>query len=278
MITRKWKKVALLGALMGTCFTAGVYAQDVVQRVDAYLRSDFKIVVNGEPITLDHPTLVYNDSSYLPLKELAGYLGATVNWQGETQTIYINSKISAEQTDGNVSENYPEFTLTYPYAYNMQYLGGVYPVLMNMSDKTYYRVKDVTRMGIDTNGLQKVREKYTGELYVSESELRLRWKETPAISYATTSGDMIIITGETDSDKIAAIRSYVETTRSYKLGDTYYYITPVIIDKLPEENTYSYLLTENNHYYRTTMRLSKFVENGDYLVASSAREDLEAGK
>ena len=74
---------------MGTCFGAGVYAQDVLQRVDAYLRNDYKVVVNGQAVQLNNPPLIYNNSSYLPVKELGGYLGAVVNWQESTKTIYL---------------------------------------------------------------------------------------------------------------------------------------------------------------------------------------------
>ena len=36
----KWSKIAVIGTLMGTRFTAGVYEEDVLKRVDAYLGND----------------------------------------------------------------------------------------------------------------------------------------------------------------------------------------------------------------------------------------------
>ncbi|MBD0379275.1 stalk domain-containing protein [Paenibacillus sedimenti] len=275
----KWSKLTIIGTLMGTCFTAGVYAQDLIQRVDAYLRNDYNIVVNGQQVKLTNPPLIYNNSSYLPVKELSTYLGAVVNWKDSNKTIYINSRISPQQpTEGN-NTTYTEIVLQVPYAQYMDYLGGTYPVLTNMTDQTYYRLKDVERMGIDTQGLRKAKEKYTGDLYVSEAELQTKWKEQPQISYLMN--EPVVITGETNDLKRKVIKEYIDGFRYYEINKVPYMTTPIIVDALPEENTYSYLLTENGHFYRTTLKLTKLMTTNstmDYVVGSSSKEDIQVTK
>jgi hypothetical protein len=280
MSMTKWSKVAILGTLMGTCFTAGVYAQDLIQRVDAYLRNDFNVVVDGHQVQLANPPLIYNNASYLPVKELGTYLGAVVNWKDSTKTIYINSRINPQQpTEGN-GANYSEIVFQYPYAQYFDYLGGTYPVLMNMTDQTYYRLSDIERMGVRTDGLRKAKEKYSEELYVSEAELKSVWgKEPPQVSYSNY--DPIVITGEKDPIKLKVIKDFVESFRYYEINKVPYSSNPIIVDALPELNTYSYLLTENGHYYRTTLKLTQI--NGsnnkpDYMVGSSSKEDIEVTK
>ncbi|MEW9697895.1 stalk domain-containing protein [Paenibacillus sp. SI8] len=273
----KWSKITILGTLMGTCFTAGVYAQDLIQRVDAYLRPDFNVVVNGQQVKLANPPLIYNNTSYLPVKELGTYLGAVVNWKESNKTIYLNSRIHTEQPSEGTDTNYTEIVLQYPYAQYMDYLGATYPVLTNMTDETtYYRLKDVERMGIDTQGLRKAKDKYTGEFYVGESELKTKWKEAPQPSYKVN--EPFVITGETDDSKRLALKKYMEDNRYFMLGDKPYVTNPIIVDALPEENTYNYLLTENNHFYRTTLKLTKMLDytnSSMYVVGSSSKEDIE---
>ncbi|MDQ0876699.1 hypothetical protein QFZ77_005358 [Paenibacillus sp. V4I3] len=272
----KWSKIAVLGTLMGTCFTAGVYAQDVLQRVDAYLRNDFKVVVNGQEVKLTNPPLIYNNSSYLPVKELGTYLGAVVNWKDSTKTIYLNSRVNPQQPAEGNETNYTEIVLQYPYPQYLDYLGATYPVLVNMTDQTYYRLKDLDRMGVSTSGLRKAKEKYSEDIYVSEEELKKSWKETPQISYLIN--EPIVITGEQDPVKLKTIRAYVEGFRYYEINKVPYMTNPIIIDAMPEENTYSYLLTENGHFYRTTLKLTQINGNNnkpDYVVGSSSKEDIQ---
>ncbi|TXK85780.1 stalk domain-containing protein [Paenibacillus sp. N3.4] len=275
----KWSKVAILGTVMGTCFTAGVYAQDILQRVDAYLRNDFNVVVDGQQVKLANPPLIYNNASYLPVKELGTYLGAVVNWKDSNKTIYINSRINAQQPAEGTNTIYSELVFQYPFAQYLDYLGATYPVLINTTDQAYYRLKDLDRMGVKTDGLRKAKEKYSGDIYVSEMELKTIWKEVPQISYLVN--EPIVITGEKDPIKLKVIREYINGFRYYEINKVPYMSSPIIVDALPEENTYSYLLVENGHFYRTSLKLTQI--NGinntpDYVVGSSSKEDIEVTK
>lgn len=277
MKMKKAYKIAILGTLMGTCFTAGVYAQDVLERVDAYLRKDFHVVVAGQQVKLANPPLIYNNASYLPVKELGNYLGAVVNWQDSTKTIYINPRINVLQPHEGNETNYTEIVFQYPYVQYFDYLGGTYPVLTNMTEMTFYRLADVERMGVKTAGLRKAKEKYSEELYVSEEELKKVWgDQPPQVSYSNYGSVPVI--GEKDPIKLKTIQEYVESFRYYELDKVPYMTSPIVIDALPEINTYSYLLTENGHYYRTKLTLrevSNFNNQPSYVVGSSSKEDIQ---
>ncbi|MZQ81744.1 hypothetical protein GQF01_06295 [Paenibacillus sp. 5J-6] len=280
MKMKKWSAVVLLGSLMGTCFTAGVYAEDVLQRVDAYLRNDFKVVVNGQQVKLNNPPLIYNNSSYLPVKEIGNYLGAVVNWQESTKTIYMNPRINPGQPAEGNETGYTEIVFQYPYVQYFEYRGATYPVVTNMTEQTYYRLVDVERMGVPTAGLRKAKEKYSQELYVGEEELKKAWgSQPPQVSYSNTDG--VPITGENDPVKLKALKDYVEDFRFYEINKMPFISSPIVIDALPELDTYSYLLTENGHYFRTTLKLTQV--NGinnqlGYVVGSSSKEDIEVTK
>ncbi|MNI05875.1 hypothetical protein D3C73_588420 [compost metagenome] len=281
----KWKRVPLLIAGMGLCFTAGVYAQDAMQKVEAYIRNDFNVVVNGEKKVLENKPLVYNNNSYLPVKELASYLGGIVNWDGASQTIYINSRINPEQPDTGKGEVYESITLMSPYVAQLHYLGGEFTVLQNMTDKTYYRHKDILAMGIKTSGLRLAKEKYTQELYISEDELKKAWKETPQVGFST---ELVPIIGETNPKKREALKNYVELQRNAphfnpanpKVPE-YRFIQPVYVEALPTENTYAFLFIDNQrHFYMTSLTLGKNLHTFEesYGVSSSTTEDIQARK
>lgn len=279
MRVNKWTKYAVVGTLMGTCFTAGVYAQDVLERVDAYLRKDFQVVVDGKQVALANPPLIYNNTSYLPVKELGTYLGAIVNWKESNKTIYVNSRKYPEQTTGGTDTQYTEIVLQSPYAQYFTYLGAQYPVLINMTDQGYfYRLKDVKRMGVDVDGLHLAKEKYTGDFYVNEKELKPKWQETPQPAYVP---EPVVFTEEEDDLKRKAISDYIEGIRNYEINKVSYSTTPIIIDALPEENTYDFLMSENGHFFRTKLKLTKTIEINSskaYTVGSTSKEDIQASK
>jgi len=286
---KRWKRVLILGSLLTGTFTAGVYAEDILQRVEAYLRPDFKVVLDGKQVQLEGPPLVYQDKSYLPLKELGNLLGANVLWKNDTKTIYINSRINSEQKEPDQNGVYEEIKLRNPYAQTVNYLGADYPLLSTYGDvnssEMYYRLSDIRRMGINTDGLTLAKEVFTNVLYVSESEVKKRWGQGPRPS-GTASRDSVMITGELNTDKTKVLQDYVKNTLSYKVKDTQYYTKPIIMDKIDGEDRYQYLYYQTiylkditvNHYYSSIIRLGKdgWGDTLTYTINADERTDLES--
>jgi hypothetical protein len=289
---KQWKRAVIMGTLVGSTFTAGVFAEDVLQRVEAYLRPDFRVVLNGNPVKLENPTLIYQDSSYLPVKELGNLLGANIIYKDIDKTIYINSRINSEQPKEDKDATTDEFRFRNPLSVMVNYLGADYPLLKAYPETTtnnslvYYRLSDVRRMGIDADGLKKSKEQLTGELYVSEAELKQRLKQLPTPSRKNM-GERYVITEEVNLHKIDAIKNHINDTASqsiYNKEDNYRFITqPIIVDRV-NENEFDYLLLQttygkNNvtltHYVYARLVLAK-MENGSdgYTVNMPIYTDL----
>lgn len=286
------KRVFWMTALIGSTFTVGVYAEDVLQRVEAYLRPDFQVVLDGKPVQLSGPPLIYEDKSYLPLAELGRLMGANILWKGDTKTIYINSRINPEQRSENRNPVYESIELYNPYSITLKYLGAEYPMLITYNNSTtnfapYYRESDVKRMGVDTNGLNKAKERLTGAIFISESELNKRLRQTPEHVYSADY-ETYVISEELHPEKLKMLRSHVKNTLTNNYGKIYTSKKPIIIDKVAgEEALYDYYYLETvrsqdgyvlERYSRDRLKVSKSTDwlNTGYTVNITATTDLES--
>lgn len=88
-----WVSGFIVGAVLS--LSTAAYGSGVLEKVDAYLRPDFKVSVDGAAASLKNAPLVYDGSTYLPVREMAEVLNKTVNWNEETMTAELNSKETA---------------------------------------------------------------------------------------------------------------------------------------------------------------------------------------
>lgn len=243
----KWKRVSVLTLLMGSSFAAGAWASDGIQQVQAYLRSDFKVVVDGQAVTLDNPPLIYNDKSYLPLKKIGELLNADVRWQDSTKTIYVNPRFAGQPETPASADTYPEIVMQQPMAYQATYLGGEYGLLSIIANQSmYFRAEDLARMGIDTRGMQKSREKYTGYLFVTQEDMMSMWKQDPYLNMSyepVTSGiyDAALKKGllQLATESIPLINQ-LNISQYAKISRIFY------IDTVPDHPDYYYLYGVND--------------------------------
>lgn len=94
-------KKSRLAALIVVCFlvfgSAGVLASDGIQQITAHFNHNIKFVLDGKPWTpTDHngnkfSPIVKDGYSYLPARAIAEATGATISWDGKTQTITITT-------------------------------------------------------------------------------------------------------------------------------------------------------------------------------------------
>jgi hypothetical protein len=83
------------GVIVATA--ASVYADDGLQKIEAYLRPALPIVLDGKKLELQNPPLIYDGSTYLPLREMAGVFSKAVNWNEETQTVELGKLSSTTE-------------------------------------------------------------------------------------------------------------------------------------------------------------------------------------
>ena len=94
---KTFRFLALTLALMVGIAT-GAYATANNEAIQALLSHDITIQYNGETQTMKNATgrtvypVVYQGTTYLPVRAVAGMLGVPVDWDGNTQTVYLGTK------------------------------------------------------------------------------------------------------------------------------------------------------------------------------------------
>lgn len=109
------KKVTVLSAciLAAAGVVVGASAMGMIQRVESEIRSDFTVKldgqtqsfknVNGEPV---YPML-YNGTTYLPVRSIGEIMGKTVYWYEDSKTIELKSE-QPTVTDADVIVTAPQ--------------------------------------------------------------------------------------------------------------------------------------------------------------------------
>ncbi|WP_274362491.1 stalk domain-containing protein [Paenibacillus thermotolerans] len=186
-------------ALSVLSFAGGAAAADKLEQVLVYVQPDIKITLNGEMKKLEKSPLVYNGTSYLPLREIAAVTGAEVTWDEKNKTAHINSAAAtappaANSGSGSSSSSTsvpPQVAVQRPaeiklkdvIRYSFDYNGKSYPVLVNFVDNSMYLRKiDIDQMGIVYGSIQTPKEHWTGELYIHIDDIKPYWSELPRMT------------------------------------------------------------------------------------------------
>lgn len=91
------KKKIVVAALALALFTGGVFAAGVTQEITAQLRPDLSVVIDGAKQTFKDADgnavypIVYNGTTYLPLRAIGGVMGKDVEWNRTTQTATLSN-------------------------------------------------------------------------------------------------------------------------------------------------------------------------------------------
>jgi hypothetical protein len=99
-------KSLIVGGIIGASLMFSVQSfaagGDIVQAVFA----QFNLVINGQTKTMETVPLVYNGTSYLPVRDISNLFGYDVTYKSDSRTIVLNSTVG-----GNVYGN-PTSTVT----------------------------------------------------------------------------------------------------------------------------------------------------------------------
>lgn len=285
----KSRKTAGFAMILGMmlCFAMGAYAADGFKTVEAVVRSDFNVKVDGSSVEMDSSPLVYNNRTYLPLAELGQMIGTDIAWEGETKTIYINRLVDVDPVY-EVEEN-DAFDATYFMNMTASYQGREHPVLLAYKQygEEYVRLNDLIRMGINTNGFPIVKEGHSEDYFVSMEEVEKVAGELD-LSYSYDGSPNV--TGETDEEKIDVLKEFVplkvifyeedeeEEIDQEKVESAIIYT----IDKVEDENDdnhYEALVLDGQNYYNLDIYLRQKESVGNtmkwYIEASEAIYEFE---
>lgn len=90
----------LIGFIVGVIITIPVTAFGQIDNIKAYLNPNVKITVDGEPIQLETTPIIYEQTTYLPLREISEkVMGMSVGWNQETSTVELTTEEAWPTTD-----------------------------------------------------------------------------------------------------------------------------------------------------------------------------------
>lgn len=90
-----------IGLLIGSASTALAANTEAVQAVFA----QFNLKINGEDKQFETPPLVYDGTSYLPVREIATLVGYDVTYDEESRTIVLNQTEPSTQGAESMKTN-----------------------------------------------------------------------------------------------------------------------------------------------------------------------------
>lgn len=105
------KIVFVLAFAVAFSFAAGVFAADGVKKITAYIRPDISIVLDGQKQNLKDDNgrkvspIVYNDTTYLPLRAISNAFGKTVDWNEASRTVTITTPQNGGQSQDSMKDN-----------------------------------------------------------------------------------------------------------------------------------------------------------------------------
>lgn len=94
--TRKLVTIIILTVILST--TIFSFGSSINQTIDV-VYNNIKLVVDGNPVDFgldssgnEIEPFIYNGTTYLPVRAVGETLGKTVDWDGETKTVYLGKK------------------------------------------------------------------------------------------------------------------------------------------------------------------------------------------
>lgn len=96
-----------IGLLSGAILATGisVFADDGLEKIEAYLRPSLPITLDGKKIFLENPPVMYDGSTHLRLRDVAAITGMGVHWNEATQTVELQSVSKVESNNSGVKED-----------------------------------------------------------------------------------------------------------------------------------------------------------------------------
>jgi hypothetical protein len=133
--------------------TISVFADDGLEKVEAYLRKGLPITLDGNKLTLENPPLMYDGSTYLKLRDVAKTFNVAVNWNEETQTVELGktSKTSGGPTEINGGATITDLSQLIPILrkdHDVSFNRNELVFIWNMTDEEYNAYNQISDRNI----------------------------------------------------------------------------------------------------------------------------------
>lgn len=89
------KKSLITGLILGVSITAttAVLAEPAVETIQALLKPNVTVQLDGKKIELKNAPIYYKDTNYLPIRDISSALGLDVQWDNSNQTVMLSSGV-----------------------------------------------------------------------------------------------------------------------------------------------------------------------------------------
>ena len=99
---KKTIKGFVLGLIIATLLMSTVFGAGVKKTIEVAFNS-INLTVNGNKVDAD--TILYQGTTYVPLRAVGEMLGKNVGWDGDTNTASINDKDTNKPIDKKITKN-----------------------------------------------------------------------------------------------------------------------------------------------------------------------------
>lgn len=90
-------KQFIFGILIGALLFGGLSA--IAETPIEAVLSDIKVTLNGTPLKLENPPIMYQDRTYLPVRKIAEAVGKNVDYDEASNTVVISDNAAAVDVD-----------------------------------------------------------------------------------------------------------------------------------------------------------------------------------
>lgn len=115
--------------------TTSVFASGAYEQITAYLDHSIKVEIDGKKVELANTPVNYDGSTYLPVRELAGVVGLSVDWDEASRTAKLSSDSKTAQGSASGSAS------TSNHSTVLQTKDGLH--LHDFNGKSYVAVYDI---------------------------------------------------------------------------------------------------------------------------------------
>lgn len=157
---KKYLKGFLTGLLVATLLMNVALGETVKKTIEVVYNS-VNLTVNGKKVDADN--ILYNGTTYVPLRAISEMLGKEVGWNQATSTASINDKKSEESKKEEAKKEEPKKEEPGNYTFGDSFIYDSYSAKMKVSIGNIYSFDTIRNQFSDNNGDTVVRIPVTVE-------------------------------------------------------------------------------------------------------------------
>lgn len=176
-------KQLIIGTVFGFTLATSTGALAAVNDKVEAIFAEFNFIINGKPVTLDETPLVYNGTSYLPVRSLSNALGMDVTYKSDSRTIEINNtsvtdNVYAKKDVLNIPNAVPSDELDNISQIELAQKYGLTAIVDNSKNSLILSNDNVTLIVklYDSNG-NIIKEGFKGNVDSNHGEIWINYKE-----------------------------------------------------------------------------------------------------